>query len=159
MPVPPWPGDRSSASPAPGEPNPTSPVFTLAAATRLLPYLRTTLAAAQTHVSEMRALVRAMRRMEAVGRTPAGTLILAADHAAVQRHIAEHRAECELLLQQIAVHGCQVKDLAAGLCDFPAVIQGRPALLCWRMDEQSIAYYHGESDGYTGRKPIPPGTP
>jgi len=159
MPVPPWPGAWPPRSPEPGEPSPVPPVFTVASATRLLPYLRTTLAAAQAHVAEMRALGGEMRRMEAVGRTPAGTLILAADHAAAERRLAQHQAECERLLRQIAGHGCQVKDLVVGLCDFPAVIEGRAALLCWRMDEPSIGHYHGEHDGFTGRKPIPPGTP
>jgi hypothetical protein len=27
-------------------------------------------------------------------------------------------------------------------------------LLCWRSDEESVAYYHGP-EGYAGRRPIP----
>ena len=159
MPVPPWSGAFAPRSPEPGEPTPTPAVFTVASATRLLPYLRATLSAAQAHVASMRALGAEMRRMEAVGRRGDGALILAADHAAAQRRRAGHGEECERLLRQIATHGCQVKDLTSGLCDFPAVVEGRPVLLCWRMDEPAIAHYHGETEGFAGRHPLPPDTP
>lgn len=134
-------------------------VFTVAGATRMLPYLRSTLGTVQTHLAAMRTLREQMRRMEAVGRLPEGTLIMAADHGAAMRRMSRHQAECAQLLEQIADRGCQVKDLAVGLCDFPAVIDGRAALLCWRMDEPAIAFYHSEHDGYAGRRPLPPDAP
>ncbi|MHB8336430.1 MAG: DUF2203 family protein [Ignavibacteriaceae bacterium] len=53
--------------------------------------------------------------------------------------------------------GCFYKDysFALGLVDFPALINGRDVLLCWRSDEEEIIYYHNIDDGYTGRKLIP----
>ena len=145
--------------PHPGQPTEGPTAFTVAEATRLLPYLRSTLAAVQSHLADMRKLAGEMRRMEAVGRTPEGSLILAADREATARRLARHQAECERSLRQIQERGCQVKDPSIGLCDFPAVIDGQPVLLCWRIDEPAIAFYHGERDGYTGRRPIPPETP
>lgn len=50
--------------------------------------------------------------------------------------------------------GCQVKDASMGLLDFPTRYRGRKVLLCWRWGEDSIAYWHGEEEGYRGRKPI-----
>ena len=134
-------------------------MFTVAEANRLLPFLRSALGGARGHLLELRRSEEEMLRIEAVGRTPAGTLILAADHRAAQRRAGEARAECERLLGDIARHGCLVKDLATGLCDFPAVVAGTPVLLCWRMDEPAVAFLHGLRDGFAGRRPIPPGTP
>ena len=53
--------------------------------------------------------------------------------------------------------GCFYKDwnFTIGLVDFPAIIDGKEVLLCWRSDEDDILYYHGFEDGYAGRKEIP----
>jgi len=149
--VPPQPPERDRTAAGP-------PIFTVAQATRMLPYLRSTIGSLHAHLSAMRGLREDMRRMEAIGRAPKGELILAADHDALLRLLAGHHAECERLLQDIADRGCQIKDLAAGLCDFPAVIAGRTALLCWRIDEPAIAFYHDERDGFAGRRPLPSDT-
>ncbi|MDA0746259.1 MAG: DUF2203 domain-containing protein [bacterium] len=52
--------------------------------------------------------------------------------------------------------GCSYKDpnFKLGLVDFPALIEGKEVELCWRSDEPSVAFYHGQ-EGYAGRKPIP----
>ncbi len=57
-------------------------------------------------------------------------------------------------LEQI---GCYFKDwnFTIGLVDFPAKINGKEVLLCWRSDEDSLKYYHDIESGYAGREPIP----
>lgn len=54
--------------------------------------------------------------------------------------------------------GCYYKDsnFKIGLIDFPAIIDGNEVFLCWRSDEEDIMYYHGVTEGYAGRKLIPP---
>ena len=53
--------------------------------------------------------------------------------------------------------GCSYRDWSFehGLVDFPAIIDERRVLLCWRCDEGSIRFYHDESEGYRGRREIP----
>jgi len=53
--------------------------------------------------------------------------------------------------------GCQLKDIERGLVDFPAKLSGREILLCWRLGEESIGYYHDLRSGYEGRRPLPSG--
>ena len=52
----------------------------------------------------------------------------------------------------------QVKRLDPALLDFPAraIRDGEPVdiLLCWRDDEDTIAYYHALETGYRGREPV-----
>ncbi len=62
------------------------------------------------------------------------------------------------LIQELEGLGCSFKDwrFDVGLVDFPARIDGKDVLLCWRSDEPAIHYYHGLEEGYAGRKPIPP---
>lgn len=59
------------------------------------------------------------------------------------------------LVDEIASHGAQVKDLDTGLVDFPALSQGETVLLCWQLGEDEIAWWHREEDGFAGRRPLP----
>ncbi len=57
-------------------------------------------------------------------------------------------------LDAIEEMGGQPKDLDMGLVDFPAEIDGEEALLCWKLGEKSIRFYHGLREGFSGRKPL-----
>ena len=50
--------------------------------------------------------------------------------------------------------GAQVKDIEQGLVDFPALRDGEEVLLCWRVGEDAIEYWHGADEGFAGRKPL-----
>jgi hypothetical protein len=159
MPTVPDPTDSHSGPADAPTPSGAARTFTVAEANRLLPYLRSALAEARRHLDETRAAFTELRHIEAVGRTPSGDWILAGDHRAATARLAECQTACERVLERIADHGCQVKDLASGLCDFPAVVGGEAVLLCWRLDEPAVAHYHGYLDGFRGRRPLPPDTP
>jgi hypothetical protein len=51
--------------------------------------------------------------------------------------------------------GVQVKDLDEGLLDFPARRGDDDVLLCWKVGEPAVAYWHGLDEGFAGRKPLP----
>jgi len=57
-------------------------------------------------------------------------------------------------IRQIESWGCVVKDLDQGLVDFPARRGDETVLLCWRLGEASIRYWHGLKEGFAGRKPL-----
>jgi hypothetical protein len=59
------------------------------------------------------------------------------------------------LVDEIAAHGAQVKDLDSGLIDFPALRHGETVLLCWQLGEDEIAWWHRVEDGFAGRRPLP----
>jgi hypothetical protein len=60
-------------------------------------------------------------------------------------------ADCVATIQAA---GIQVKDLDTGLLDFPAERDGEPILLCWRVGEPEVAWWHTREDGFAGRKPL-----
>jgi hypothetical protein len=62
----------------------------------------------------------------------------------------------QALMAQLEAMGCYYKDwgFEIGLVDFPAIIHGQHALLCWRSDEPEVAWFHGYEDGYAGRRPV-----
>jgi hypothetical protein len=51
--------------------------------------------------------------------------------------------------------GVQVKDLDEGLVDFPAWRGDEEVLLCWRLGEDEVAFWHGADEGFAGRKSLP----
>jgi hypothetical protein len=59
-------------------------------------------------------------------------------------------------LERIHSTGCVVKDLDVGLLDFPSRIDNKDVYLCWRLGEDRIRFYHGQDEGFAGRKPIDP---
>jgi len=73
--------------------------------------------------------------------------------------VARMRAEVDTHLQrvretvaEIDAIGVQVKDLDAGLLDFPCRIDDEVVLLCWRMGETSIEHWHTVESGFQGRQ-------
>ena len=47
-----------------------------------------------------------------------------------------------------------LRDISSGLIDFPALANGRPVWLCWRLGEGQIAWWHATDEGFSARKPL-----
>ncbi len=76
--------------------------------------------------------------------------------------LAETAAEVERQARELAHAvddivelGVEVKDLDEGLVDFPARRGGETVLLCWRLGEDEIGYWHTAQEGFAGRRPLP----
>jgi hypothetical protein len=64
---------------------------------------------------------------------------------------ADAVAECA---DRINAAGAQIKSLEEGLLDFPSERDGEIVLLCWKLGEDEIEYWHGLDEGFAGRKPL-----
>lgn len=80
------------------------------------------------------------------------------------RHAPEDAERIERLraalmteIEAIERLGVQVKDVDTGLVDFPTVhpTTGETVLLCWRLGEETIGFWHEIDAGFAGRKPLP----
>lgn len=56
--------------------------------------------------------------------------------------------------QEIDAAGAQIKSLEEGLLDFPSRREGEQVLLCWKLGEDEIRFWHGIDEGFAGRKPL-----
>jgi hypothetical protein len=54
--------------------------------------------------------------------------------------------------EQIDQAGAQVKSLEEGLLDFPAKRGDEDVLLCWKLGEDEIRFWHGTDEGFSARK-------
>ena len=74
--------------------------------------------------------------------------------AEVQQQLDEEVAGIARCVARIHELGALVKDLDAGLVDFPATRDGQEVLLCWRLGEDEIGFWHGLDEGFSGRNPL-----
>ena len=73
----------------------------------------------------------------------------------VQERLDEEVAGIARCVSRIHELGALVKDLDQGLVDFPALREGEEVLLCWRLGEDEIGFWHGLEEGFSGRRPLP----
>ena len=128
--------------------------FTLDEANALLPVLESLLRAAIASKQELEQFQ--LERQQLAHRVflSGGSLLKISDEIA--RKAGQERAAQRLrdTLAEIDSIGVQVKDLDVGLLDFPFLMEGEIILLCWKLGEPSIAYWHTLDAGFAGRKPI-----
>ncbi|MUN29423.1 DUF2203 domain-containing protein [Sulfuracidifex metallicus] len=58
------------------------------------------------------------------------------------------------IIDEISNRGILIRDPAIGLVDFPAIINGKPAFLCWLTSEEDISFWHYVDEGFAGRRRI-----
>ena len=58
------------------------------------------------------------------------------------------------LLDRLRGWEIELRDVSTGLVDFPTIIDGERAWLCWRLGEPEVNYWHGVDEGFVGRRPI-----
>jgi hypothetical protein len=74
--------------------------------------------------------------------------------AALRARAADLTGTINERIRAINQLGVLVKDLEMGLIDFPARRAGHDILLCWRLDEAHIAWWHTLEGGFGARQPL-----
>ncbi len=74
--------------------------------------------------------------------------------AELRQALEDVLAEMNSGIDRIAELGCELKDLAQGLIDFPSLREGRQVCLCWRLGEERVAFWHEVEAGFAGRHPL-----
>jgi hypothetical protein len=64
--------------------------------------------------------------------------------------------EVQAALDELEDGSIVLRQLSAGLVDFPARGEdGVVYLLCYRLDEPDLLWWHRPEDGFAGRRPLP----
>ena len=61
-------------------------------------------------------------------------------------------ARVDELIDRLREWDIELRDLSTGLVDFPSIVEGDDAFLCWRLGEPEVAWWHRPSEGFRGRK-------
>jgi len=128
--------------------------FTIDEAQSLLPVLESLLKRA---IESKRAAEDVEARLSELGRRIYLSGGMRVDVAEAGRQRAEmdgHLQRVKESIAEIDAIGVQVKDMDAGLLDFPCRLEDKVVLLCWRMGETTIEHWHTIEDGFKGRQPV-----
>ena len=111
---------------------------------------------AEQMVEAKRALDEAQEQSDDAARSISGNGggIPPAELAALHEQLEQRTTELAAIVDELHELGVQVKDLDSGLVDFPSRRDGEQVLLCWRLGEDEVAFWHGLEDGFAGRQPL-----
>lgn len=128
--------------------------FTLEEAQSLLPVLEALLKRA---IDAKKALEGIQEEMQALGRRVflSGGMFLDVEQMRRRKTLLDaHIQQARDSLGEIEAIGVQVKDLDTGLLDFPCLLDGEVVLLCWKMGEERIEFWHTLDGGFRARQPV-----
>lgn len=132
-------------------------LFDLRQAESLLPELQGLLMAAMDCKQQMDETSREQARtIERVVRMGGSRVNL--ESALALKHRRERQVErLREHVEVIQGYGVLIKDLDIGLIDFPTMIAGREAYLCWKLGEEGIRHWHYTNEGFANRKTLDEG--
>jgi hypothetical protein len=120
-----------------------SRLYTVAEANQTLPYVRAIVGEVRERYRTIQERGRRHREGDAEAR------------AALKTEIRAEAERIHACMEELEEIGAELKDYDLGLVDFPAELEGRRILLCWKFGESGIGNWHEERDGYQGRRPVP----
>lgn len=126
-------------------------LFTLEEALALLPTVRQLMLEIQ---AAKRALDEASAELDRLLGLTSGNGHLAADVAAARRAVQAAGEALQRLIADLDSTGAELKGIEEGLVDFPSEREGRVVYLCWRLGEDTIAWWHELETGFAGRQPL-----
>lgn len=126
--------------------------YTVAEANALLPELTSLLENMRSHGEQLASLqgkqVGTLKKMRGNGHHDPS------EDAMMGRLVQDLEEGLRKGIAQLAEWGIQLKDLATGLVDFPALREERTVFLCWQLGEPEVAFWHETTTGFGGRQPL-----
>ena len=80
----------------------------------------------------------------------------AEQHERLQREAQAVARDIETFRRELIELGIRLTDPRLGLIDFPSTMGVRPILLCWRIGEPEVQFWHDVDAGFAGRQPLVP---
>lgn len=129
--------------------------FALEEAVEELPWVVSQLKQAHTEMRELWDAAILSKRL-VLARQNSGRKTSDAEVVALQERFEAFEEAVARWVEKFGQQGIILRDLDAGLIDFPyrAESTGDVYLLCWRLNEDGIFYFHGVNEGFAGRHPI-----
>lgn len=74
--------------------------------------------------------------------------------ALVEQELERDAERLKEYVEELRQLGVDPKNGPEGLVDFPAMIEGRPVYLCWKLGEPEVLFWHDLEAGFQGRQPL-----
>lgn len=138
--------NEATARPMPQVVSPAR-IFTIELANRTLVYVRRIVEDIVQRYAELLRLREQRAELSLINPVPESS-------DALRVRIEALAEELNLLQEELAEVGCELKDWSTGLIDFPGEREGRRIWLCWKLGEPAITHWHEVDEGFSGRKPL-----
>ncbi|MBC8355622.1 MAG: DUF2203 domain-containing protein [Planctomycetes bacterium] len=128
-------------------------IFTVEEANARLPLVRAIvgdLIKLATELSDRRERLDQLSR----SRTGESSEVYQAEVEQVELELEKDSERLSEYLRELLELGVEPKSAMAGLVDFPAMIDGKLAYLCWKYDEPEVLYWHDLEAGFAGRQSL-----
>ncbi|HRX80279.1 MAG: DUF2203 domain-containing protein [Planctomycetaceae bacterium] len=128
-------------------------IFTVEEANARLPLVRvivSDLMQLATELSDRRERLSRLSRKRSGGSSD----VYQAEVEQVEQELEKESERLADYLRELLELGVEPKSAMAGLVDFPAMIDGKLAYLCWKYDEPEVLYWHSLEGGFAGRQSL-----
>lgn len=138
----------------PSEPQAKKRFFTVEEANRMLPLVRRIVGDIVEQFRLVAELEQRLRPVFSRDRKPQKPDLYSEETEHSRAEFESQKAQLSELVAELAGLGVELKG-ADGLCDFPAMLDGQEVLLCWRLGEPEVMFWHDRQSGFAGRQPLP----
>ena len=74
--------------------------------------------------------------------------------AQIEEELEKDGKQLQEYVDELRQIGVEPKNGPEGLVDFPAMMDSRPAWLCWKLGEPEVLFWHDLEAGFAGRQPL-----
>lgn len=78
--------------------------------------------------------------------------------AHVEAELEKDSERLQEYVEELRDLGVDPKNGPEGLVDFPAMLDGKPVYLCWKLGEPEVLFWHDLDAGFRGRQPLTAGS-
>jgi hypothetical protein len=76
----------------------------------------------------------------------------------IEQELEKDTERLQEYIEELRQLGVDPKNGPEGLVDFPAMLDGRPIYLCWKLGETEVLHWHELDAGFRGRQPLTAGS-
>jgi hypothetical protein len=88
------------------------------------------------------------------GRNGQATDIYGEELSQIEEELEKDGRRLGEYIEELKKLGVEPKNPPEGLVDFPTLIDGREAFLCWKLDEPEVSFWHELEAGFAGRQSL-----
>jgi hypothetical protein len=88
------------------------------------------------------------------GRNGQSTDVYSEELTQIEEELEKDGRRLRDYVEELTKLGLEPKNGPEGLVDFPTLIDGREAYLCWKLEEPEVLYWHELDAGFAGRQSL-----
>lgn len=131
--------------------------FTVASANRTLPLVRAIvgdIVSLHRDVSDRKSRLDSLRGRKGKSAAQQRDDMYRDEVVQEEKNLDRDVARLQGYVEELNDIGIELKDPHLGLVDFPTVVNGQKAFLCWQLGESEVQTWHSPEVGYANREPL-----